>query len=95
MYVRVRLLTNERKVVAGFGPGPWRPIDLTGKIVFNATAVLLLIGLIGRVACSDFIASPSTRGTAPSGTHETLLQQPSSEIPGGTSLRSYSVTAEI
>jgi hypothetical protein len=62
MYVRVRLLANQRKVVAGFGPGPWRPIDLMGKIVLNATAVLLLIGLTGRVAYSGFIAPLSTRG---------------------------------
>jgi hypothetical protein len=38
----------------------------------------------------------SGRGTALSGTQdEAIIQQPPSEIPGGTSLRSYSLLAEI
>jgi hypothetical protein len=49
-------------MVAGFGLGPWRPIDLMGKIVFNVTAVLLLIGLTRRLArCSANCAGASSR----------------------------------
>jgi hypothetical protein len=41
-------------------------------------------------------ASRSARGTALSGTQdEAIIQQPSSEIPEGASLRSYSLLAEI
>jgi len=36
-------------MAAGFGQGPWRSLDLDGKVVFNALAVLMLAVLAGKL----------------------------------------------